>query len=418
MESTYTIFLATLKENKGNPELFKLISELTFELSRKKVQRLKDESNIHNRIGELFELYCKALHDEELKTPRAISSVIDGLLKAISHEKEAFLYKMIYEKEQLEKSISAQKLQIRTTVAETFSVLEAHITHMQPETRENALTALHDAKLRGIEMLGILRETTQEALLTTLENGIDIADMIHEITKNLSFQTIAEGGDFTKQRIIDISNTIITASADIADEDLGHAKNILEGSINGVREGITKAIDKFKNDLKYAPTESMEGLLETDLSELRKELSRVDEQFITLLEVIASQSEGISASLIKEMIKERNSSTAKIKRAANDAKEVISERIELLKAEASVFEKTFKSRAERKLESLKNDVNKFEKKASEKVESIKQFEFENETAKHVAQEAKKLGFRAWEVAKNMMDGAVKGAKDVMKKDEK
>ena len=57
MESTYTIFLATLKENKNNPELFKLISELTFELSRKKVQRLKDELNIHNRFGDLFELY-------------------------------------------------------------------------------------------------------------------------------------------------------------------------------------------------------------------------------------------------------------------------------------------------------------------------------------------------------------------------
>ena len=101
MESTYTIFLATLKEKKGQPEFFKLISELTFELSRKKVQRLKDDTNIHNRIGELFELYCKALHDEGLKSPRAISSVIDGLLKATSHEKEAFLYKTIYEKEQL-----------------------------------------------------------------------------------------------------------------------------------------------------------------------------------------------------------------------------------------------------------------------------------------------------------------------------
>jgi len=417
MESTYTIFLATLKENKNNPELFKLISELTFELSRKKVQRLKDELNIHNRIGELFELYCKALHDEGLKTPRAISGVIDGLLKATSHEKEAFLYKSIYEKEQLEKSIFAQKQQIRITVADAFSVLEAHISHMQPETRESALTALHDAKLRGIEMLGILKETTQEALLTTLENGTDIADTIHEITKNLSFQTIAEG-DLTKQRIIDISNTIITASVDIADEDLGHAKDILDGSINGVREGITKAIDKFKNDLKYAPTESMEGLLETDLSELRKELLRMDEQFITLLEVVASQSEGISASLIKEMIKGMNSSTAKIKRAANDAKEVISERIELLKAEASVFEKTFKTKAEKKLESLKKDVNNFEKKASEKVESFKQFEFENETAKQMAQEAKKLGFRAWEVAKHMMDGAVKGAKEALRKDDK
>lgn len=417
MESTYTIFLATLKENKGHPELLKLISELTFELSRKKVQRLKDETNIHNRIGELFELYCKALHDEGLKSPRAISSVIDGLLKATSHEKEAFLYKTIYEKEQLEKSIFAQKQHIRSTISESFNVLEAHISQMQPETKESALSALHDAKLRGIEMLGILKETTQEALLTTLENGTDVTDTIHEITKNLSFQTISEG-DLTKQRIIDISNTIISASIDIADEDLGHAKDILDGSINGVREGITKAIDKFKNDLKYAPTESMEGLLETDLSELRKELLRMDEQFITLLEVLASQSEGISASIIKEMTKEMNSSTAKIMRAANDAKEVISERIEQLKADASVFEKTFKDRAEKKFESLRKDVNKFEKTASAKVESFKQFEFESDTAKQVAQEAKKLGFRAWEVAKHMMDGAVKGAKDAMKKEDK
>ena len=44
MESTYTIFLATLKEKKEHSELFKLISELTFELSRKKIQRLKDEN--------------------------------------------------------------------------------------------------------------------------------------------------------------------------------------------------------------------------------------------------------------------------------------------------------------------------------------------------------------------------------------
>ncbi len=168
MESTYTIFLATLKENKEHADLYKLISELTFELSRKKIQRLKDEVNINNRIGELFELYCKALHDEGLKTSRAISSVIDGLLKATTHEKEAFLYKSIYEKEQLEKSIYTQKQQIRTVLADTFNTIEAHIISMQPETQQNALTAVHDTKLRGIEMLGILKETTAEALLTTL----------------------------------------------------------------------------------------------------------------------------------------------------------------------------------------------------------------------------------------------------------
>ncbi|MDD3342734.1 MAG: hypothetical protein PHR87_04075 [Sulfurospirillaceae bacterium] len=417
MESIQTLFSVTLKENKENPQLLKIVGELCFELSRKKIQRLKDEKNIHNRLGELFELYCKALHDEGLKSPKAIGVVIDGLLKATSHDKEEFLYKTIYEKEQLEKSIFNQKQNIRSTISETFTILEAHISNMQDDSKASVQSALNDAKLRGIELLGILKETTQEALLTTLEKGSDIKDTTYEITKNLTFHTINEG-TFTQQRILDISSTIITASSDIADEDLGHAKEIMEGSINGVKEGITKAIEKFKNDLKYAPTDEMEGLAEQELSLLRKELLKIDEHFITLLEVVASQTEGVSASLIKEMIVDMNSSVAKIKRAANDAKEVISERIDVLKEEALILEKNLKDKAEKRLETLKKDVNELEKKATAKVESLKNFEFESERAKQMAIDAKKLGFRAWEVAKNMVDGAVKGAKEAMKKEDK
>ena len=406
MESTYTIFLATLRENKEHPQLLNFIAELSFELSRKKIQKLKEEKSIQNRLGELFELYCKALHDEGLKSPRAVNHVIDGLLKAASYDKEAFLYKTIYEKEQLEKSIFTQKQQIRSTIASSFDILEQHIAKLPSDTQEAALVALHDAKLRGVELLGILKETSQEALLTTLEKGSDIEDTIYEITKNLSFQSISEGA-LTKARILDISRTIIESAMDIADEDLGNAKAILEGTINGVHDGVTKTIEKFKNDLKYAPTEEMEGLAETDLSLLRKELLKIDEQFILQLEALASQTEGISQTIIREMTSEMNSSAARIKRAANEAKEVITERMEHLKAEA-----------EKKLVVLKKDVEELEKKASSKMESLKQFDFESEKAKQIAIDAKKLGFRAWEVAKSMMDGAVKGAKDAMKKEDK
>ena len=406
MESTYTIFLATLRENKEHPQLLNFIAELSFELSRKKIQKLKEEKSIQNRLGELFELYCKALHDEGLKSPRAVNHVIDGLLKAASYDKEAFLYKTIYEKEQLEKSIFTQKQQIRSTIASSFDILEQHIAKLPSDTQEAALLALHDAKLRGVELLGILKETSQEALLTTLEKGSDIEDTIYEITKNLSFQSISEGA-LTKARILDISRTIIESAMDIADEDLGNAKAILEGTINGVHDGVTKTIEKFKNDLKYAPTEEMEGLAETDLSLLRKELLKIDEQFILQLEALASQTEGISQTIIREMTSEMNSSAARIKRAANEAKEVITERMEHLKTEA-----------EKKLVVLKKDVEELEKKASSKMESLKQFDFESEKAKQIAIDAKKLGFRAWEVAKSMMDGAVKGAKEAIKKEDK
>ena len=406
MESTYTIFLATLKENKSNPNLLAFIKELSFELSRKKIQKLKDEKNIHSRLGELFELYSKALHDEGLKSPRALNHVIEGLLKAASYEQEAFLYKTIYEKEQLEKSIFTQKQAIRATIAHTFDVLEQHIHALQDDTKEAAFIALHDAKLRGVEMLGILKETTQEALITTLEKATDIQDTIHEITKNLSFQAISEG-ILSTQRTLDISRTIIEASMEIADEDLGNAKSILEGAIFGTRDGIAKAIDKFKNDLKFTPTEEMEGLQELDLAHLRKELVRIEEYYIDQLRTLATQTDGISQEIITDLITQMNSSTAKIKRAANEAKEVIGERIEVLKIEA-----------EKRFGGLRKDVEEFEKRASIKMDSLKQFEFENEKAKQMAIEAKKLGFRAWEVAKSMMDGAVKGAKEAMKKEDK
>lgn len=417
MESTYTVFLAALRENKEHPQLLTFIGELCFELSRKKIQKLKDEKSIQHRLGELFEVYCKALHDEGLKSPRAISHVIDGLLKAASHDKEAFLYKTIYEKEQLEKSIFSQKQHIRSTISNTFDILEKHIHNLQDDTQNAALLALNDAKLKGIELLGILKETAQEAMLTTLENGNDVEDTIYELTKNLSFQSINEGA-LTKERILDISRTLIESAIEIANEDLGNAKMILEGTITGVHDGVTKSIEKFKNDLKYAITEEMEGLGETDLTQLRKELLKIDEHFIAQLEALAAQNDGISNTIITDITTEMNSSAARIRRVANEAKEVIGERIEQLKAEAIILEKNLKEKAEKKFESLKKDVNDFEKIASSKVESFKQFEFETEKAKQVAKEAKKLGFRAWEVAKNMVDGAVKGAKEAMKKEDK
>lgn len=402
MESTYTIFLATLRENKSHPHFLLFVKELCCELSRKKIHKLKDEKHIQDRLGELFELYSKALKEESLNSPRVLHHVIEGLLKAASYEQETYLYKMIYEKEQLEKNIFAQKQSIRHTITDTFTVLEQHIQRLPDETKEIATKALHDAKLRGIEMLGILKETTQEALITTLEKGHDIQDTIHEITRNLSFQAISET-TLTTQRALDIARTIVEASIEIADEELANARAILEGSIFGVRDGIAKAIDKFKNDLKFSPTEELEGLGEQDLAHLRKDLSRIEEYAIEQLKALATQSDGISQSIITEIIAHMNSSTAKIKRASNEAKEVISERIDQLKAEA-----------EKKLVVFKKDVAEFEKIAASKLESFKHTE--GEKAKQMAAEAKKLGFRAWEVAKSMMEGAVKGAQNAIKKE--
>ena len=406
METTKTIFINSLKENRANAQLLPLIKELSFELGRKKLQRLKDPHQIQKRIGELFELFKHALDEESLKTPKALTHVIDGLVKAASFDKEEFLYKSIYEKEQLEKSILAQKHSIRALIATTFDTMEEVINTLEASDKEPLQKALHDSKLRGIEMLGILRETTEEALLTTIENGSDIQDTSTEITKVIAYQAILEGA-FTKQRFLDIASSIIEVSIEIADEDQAFAKEILHGTIHGTKEGISKAVEKFKNDLKFAP-EEVEALLGCDLSETRKELAKIDEQFVKMVRNCGMMSSGISAKIINELLEEElDNSLAKMQRITNEAREAVSERLEELKDNALQLEREFKEKASKKFGSLKKDVEELEKKASEKVETLKN----NPKTQQATEEAKKLGKRAWESAKEL----VKTTKEKIKK---
>ncbi len=406
MKSTQTIFLNTIKENKGNPQFLKILKELSFELSRKKIQRLKDDKKIQNRVGELFEQYCFILENEGIKNVKNISSVIEGLIKAVSYDKEEFLFKTIYEIEQLKKSAATQKKEIQNTISNTYDILEKHINSL-PE-KDIASKALNDTKLNAIEMLGILRETTEEAILTTLEKGKDVEDTTFQITKNLTFQAINDG-DFVKKRFLDITRMIMSVSLEFANENLGFAKELVNGSVEGTQKGILKAVNKFKNDIKFAPDEDDE-IFNQNLDLAKKELPTIEDEYIQMLKELAEKYDGVIQYSLNEKIEKYNGSVEKIKRATLEAKEALSQRLEEIASDVSIDE--IKEKAEEKFENLKKDVSELGKKANETLEHLKQ----NETAKKATIEAKKLGLRAWEVAKNMLDNAIKNAKEGTKKD--
>ncbi len=424
MQSIQTLFSTTIEENLNSDNLENILKDITFELSKRRLQRLKDKTKIQHRAGELFELYCKILEEKNLKNSKNISAVIDGLTKALTYEKEEFLYKMIYEKEQLEKSILNQKNEIKDTIKETYKTIEKHIDTLPEEIQNSAKEALSDIKLSGLEMLGILRETAEEAILTTLEKGSDIQDTIQEITKNLTYQAINDG-DFTKRRFLDISNTIISVATEIANENISLAKEIINGSIEGTKNGILKAVNKFKNDIKFAP-EEIEDISGTNLLEIKKELLKIEEEFIDMLKEFSSSISGISKEILSEKIKQLDTSTMKLKRAAQETAEAIAQKIEELKEDISIND--IKEKAEERFETLKKDVANLEKKAGEKLETLKkdvanlekkaEEKFEeikkSERTKQATNEAKKLGLRAWEIAKSMLNNTIK--KDEKPKD--
>ena len=265
-------------------------------------------------------------------------------------------------------------------------------------------------------MLGILKESAQIAFLTTLEGAKDVEETAGAIAKNMTYAAI-RGGEFSKERMFEISKNIISAAGNLANEGHIFAKELIKGAINGTRDGILRAIEKLKDEAKFAPDELR-------LNSQLLNLKNVDEEFIVLLKELENEFDGVAKSEIESVINsELDTNLAKFKRISDQAMEQISSRLEELKSngvaklvseannkfEALKQELNDKSKklklnfdANDKLEGLKQDIAEFEKKANDKLEDIKQMDIKSE--------AKKFGDRAYQAAKDFLN--------VIKKDKK
>ncbi|MDR2081112.1 MAG: hypothetical protein LBP54_04415 [Campylobacteraceae bacterium] len=396
MESTKVIFKNTIKENKKNPQILTIIRDSSFDLARKKLKDL-DKEEAKNKIKELFELFALVLKEEKLKDAKSISSVIDALTNAASYDKKEYLFKMIYEREQLEKAIYNQTSDIKHFIIEVYDTIENALTTLKgsEDEKKEIAQGLNDAKLLSVELLGILKDSAEEAFITAIEKGSDIENTVCEISKLLSYHAISEGR-FVKQRILDIASTILEAACDIADSDHANASYVLNGAAKGVKEGIIKASEKFKNDMKFAPDEIKEFLKKTEENKLS--IIDMEESFIELLKRRQLSSMDISAKILGGIIAEQNTYIAKLKRLSAETAETLSEKIETFKDETL---KEIKEKAGKKITKLK-------KETGEKVTA-----FTNDMspkARQFADDAKKLGLHAWELAKNKIDEAVKNTK--------
>lgn len=390
MKTIENIFENSIKQRDESVDLKDLIKELSFGLSHKKLGRLKDTAIIQKRIEKLYEIFTKCLKDEDLYEPKYILPLIDGLLSAVNFENETVMYEKIYERDRIQNEIIAQTKQMKQNVDMVYHSLE-----MLSCEDTKAQNAIKDAKLHGVYELGILKEVVEEGLLTTIEKGSDIQETSTNMIKDFVYRAI-DSGAFTKSRFLNIVKSVLDTAIDIADSDSAHSKDVIRGSVFGCRDGISKAVEVFKNNLRFTP-EDGDILSEYDLNEAKKELSSIDESFIELLKEYAKKDDTNSGKIIDEIVKkELDSTLAKMQRLTQDTRDVINVRIEDLRQNAST-----------KFEQLKESAEEFEKIATQKVEEFKK----SPKTKQAKEEAKKLGERAWEVAKEF----AKNAKDAINK---
>ena len=376
----------------------------------------KDENTLPDLLKQkMNELYDK-MDKESLINAKNLKSAMEGINQALVSGEEKELYELFDKRDEINRAIEAKREEIKNRLKISFEAAEEVVKDRNFGEKEEILELLNNAIIRETRMLGILKESAQIAFLTTLEGAKDVEETAGAIAKNMTYAAI-RGGEFSKERMFEISKNIISAAGNLANEGHIFAKELIKGAINGTRDGILRAIEKLKYEAKFAPDELR-------LNSQLLNLKNVDEEFIALLKELENEFDGVAKSEIESVINsELDTNLAKFKRISDQAMEQISSRLEELKSngvaklmseannkfEALKQELNDKSKklklnfdANDKLESLKQDIAEFEKKANDKLEDIKQMDIKSE--------AKKFGDRAYQAAKDFIN--------VIKKDKK
>ncbi|MCD8213173.1 MAG: hypothetical protein LUC34_03855 [Campylobacter sp.] len=370
-----------------------------------------DESELRDLLEAKMNTIYENFSEQGLISAKHLKNAMEGINQALVSGKEEELYELIDKKDKLSLAIENKREEIKNRLKISFEAAESMVSTKEFDEKNEILELLNNAIIRETRMLGILKESAINAFLTTIERGEDVSDTALTIAKNMTYVAII-GGEFGKERILEISKAIVVAACEVANEGHIFAKDLIDGAINGSKEGVSRAIERLKENSKFAPDELK---LNGELASLKN----IDKEFIAMLKELGNTLEGVSKNEIDLLLNtELDTNFAKLKRISDQAGEQIIARIEELKSNSSVLElmnaandkigalkqeinergKKLKLNFEagEKLDGIKQDIAEFEKKASEKLEDIRQI--------NIKIEAKKFGDRAYKAAKDFLAG--------------
>ncbi|PHM17171.1 MAG: hypothetical protein CJD30_07740 [Sulfuricurvum sp. PD_MW2] len=320
-------------------------------------------SSVIDALNTEWAMNTHGLSLQELKT------FASAILEEEGHSLHDELEELIAQKERIERQILRKSEELQHLKYSLFDALEKHLGNS-----DEMLEKLHQVKLQSVDLLDILEEITESAIITTLEKGSDIEETLHEIIKEITFETL-NANVLNAVRIRRILASILQSAINIAEATPNQADTIFRGTLHGIRSALIKSIEKFHQYLLYVPDE-VKALYRDEYKTIETELDRIDTLFSQIFHSLKSHN---SASILQHL--ERISHETSSDELSNLSKETV----ELLRNRLSKIKRGVTMRGTKLLHSKS------------------------------AQEAKAIGVRAWSVAKSTMQGAIKGAKEAMDK---
>lgn len=331
-----------------------------------------ESETLESKVSAMIE----ALSNDWSTTPDQLSfqelrTFTGAMIDEEGHTIYGELEELMAQKERLERQIARKSEELQHLKYNLFTALEKQLGD-----HEETLEKLHQVKINSIDLLEILEEITESAIITTMEKGSDTQETLEEIIKEITF-TALNANVLNAVRIRRILASILQSALGIAEASPNQADIILRGTLRGIHSALIRSIEKFRQYLLYIP-EEVKALYRDEYKTIEIELDNVDTLYTQIIHGLRAHNDLL---LIDKLSKINDELTS----GSDELRHLSRETVELLRTRLAKIRKGVTERGSQLLKSKS------------------------------AQEAKAMGVRAWSVAKAAMEGAVKGAKDAMDK---
>lgn len=343
-------FIEKINENSEiNAEFIK---ELSFEISLPILNRLDKNAKI-SKFSELFMDFSKDLSELNLINDENIKALFDGIKHAFIKDDEEYLYKLINDSDRIRREIMSQKDEIKNTLFATCQLLENAVNQSEFGQNLTIKKAINDKMLDETMMKEFLKEISETAFLSAIENVDDVEGLSYEMSKRIVYNSVIQG-EYHKEVFLKVLNIVIGEAINVANASQIYTKELISGAVFGAYDGLVKAMEKFKNDYKFSPISPNIDFLSAD-----DEIENLLKQMINLAESPAKDELEIllDKNFDNYFVKFKRLATTAVKSKLEDSQ--ISEKIENMLTKSKEIRENLEINA--KFEGFKSKIVDFEK---------------------------------------------------------
>ncbi|MEY8215059.1 MAG: hypothetical protein RPR97_11350 [Colwellia sp.] len=322
-----------IKQAKAQGELTAhKIYDITHQAALESTNELKSNlEHIKETSKEIIAQATSTLEESGEASSEKISAAVHGAIDGIKISEAKFVDKAKKDLVLAKKKLSQEEANLAESLTEAFLGAKQAVGDCSSTLKQDLDKALHDAKLNSIDLLGLTKQTVKEAINLVIEAGKDVENIVENTTREAVSNAMKEAS-FSANRARRISETVLLAAIESAQESNKYIKEVTNAAVEGVRKGLADSVEFTQHELINTEV-SVEEYIQEDIEQTKLDIENVSELFVVLRKV-ADKSDQLAKNILHDAADDAQKIGCVLQEKAHSASQVAAKKLTELGYEA------------------------------------------------------------------------------------